>query len=540
MTSTSQLTGDDLRAVKRALISVSDKDGALELAKALHDRGVSIISTGGTAKMLSEAGVPVTPVEEVTGAPEMLDGRVKTLHPAVHGAILADRDTPAHNEALARHAIEPIDLICVNLYPFEETIAREGVTRAEAIENIDIGGPTMIRAAAKNHASVAVLTSPEQYRPLLDELQANDGSTTRAFRERCAKTAFARTAAYDAAIAAYLREGETDLPAMLTLRGDKAADLRYGENPHQRAGVYRDRGDRGTSIIDAKQLHGKALSYNNVSDADRALRIVQDLKAAFPGMHGATVIKHTNPCGGAIATSSHDAIGATLEGDPLAAYGGILCANTPITEASAETILEEARFLEVIAAPAFEERSAEMIGERWANVRLLELDEITEPSPALDFRPIRGGMLVQDQDTKAVDTGSWTLAAGPDPGEELTRGAAFAWLMVKHLTSNAIAIARLDPTRASTVMLTGSGAGQMDRVASCRIALSKMGSPTTGTSVAASDAFFPFPDGPEMLISGGVTLIVHPGGSKRDHETMELCERCGVTCFTTGVRHFRH
>jgi len=365
----------EFRTVKRALISVSDKAGIAELAKALADRGVSIISTGGTAAAIRAAGIEVLAVSEVTGADEMLGGRVKTLHPSIHGAILADRASDEHMTTLDDRNIEPIDLVCVNLYPFERTVTSGNVTAAQAIEEIDIGGPTMIRAAAKNHADVTVLTDPSMYSTLIDELNANDGAVSADFRKTCAREAFAHTAAYDAAISAYFRKDISELPASLTVRGNKTTDLRYGENPHQRAAVYRDPFDPGTTVVTAEQLHGKALSYNNVSDADRALRIVQDLKAAFPDKHGATVIKHTNPCGGAVALTSADAIGGALDGDPIAAYGGILCANTPVTEDAANMIIEAARFLEVIAAPSFEGDAAKIIGEKWANVRLLELGE---------------------------------------------------------------------------------------------------------------------------------------------------------------------
>jgi len=538
--STTGQTVPDTRTIKRAILSVYDKRGIVELAQALHNAGVSILSTGGTARAITDAGIPVTSVSDATGADEMLDGRVKTLHPTIHGAILADRSNPEHTRALADRGIEPIDLVCVNLYPFERTVAEPGVTHEGAIEEIDIGGPTMIRAAAKNHSGVTVLTSPAMYDRLTEELREHNGATTDAFRRECAREAFAHTAAYDAAISAYFRRDEKELPGSLTIRGDKADDLRYGENPHQRAAVYRDPFDPGTSIIRARQLHGKSLSYNNVSDADRALRIVQDFRAAFPDKHGATVIKHTNPCGAAIAPNAASAIGAALQGDPLAAYGGILCANTPITEAAADVILESARFLEVIAAPAFEAGAAERLGEKWANVRLLELGEIAAPAPALDFRPVRGGMLVQDQDTARADIDAWQRTAGPEVPTERLNCAAFVWITTKHLTSNAIALGTIDPEREGTCFLVGSGAGQMDRVASCRIALAKASSNHEHDLVAASDAFFPFSDGPELLIGGGATILVHPGGSKRDHETIELCNECGVTLFATGVRHFRH
>jgi len=531
----------DLLIIRRALVSVSDKEGLIPLASALHARGVEIISTGGTARALTEAGLPVRSVDSVTGFPEIMDGRVKTLHPAIHGGLLARKDDPSHMDTIRAHAIAPIDLLIVNLYPFEQTIATPGVALEDAIENIDVGGPAMIRAAAKNHESVCVVTEPSQYSEVLDELGASGGISLET-RRRFAAQAFARTSAYDGAIASYLGcrfTPDDPMPARMTIAMERTQTLRYGENPHQRAAVYR----AGTgplaaspSLVDVRQLHGKELSYNNLLDGAAALATAGDLARAVPGAACAAIIKHTNPCGAAAAETIGAAVDLALAGDPVAAYGGILATTAPIDRAAADRVTRKGLFLEVVIAPSFEPDALEMLRSRWTTVRLLELGSGTTIAPSLTVRTIPGGMLVQVPDAGALDTSQWSVAAGPPVSPRRMAEAAAVWIIAKNLTSNAIAIGGADGTG---VRLFGAGAGQMDRVASCRIAIEKAGDRARG-AIAASDAFFPFPDGPALLIDAGVEVIVHPGGSKRDEETIALCAARGVSCVVTGSRHFRH
>jgi phosphoribosylaminoimidazolecarboxamide formyltransferase/IMP cyclohydrolase len=527
--------------IRRALLSVSDKAQLVELASGLHALGVELVSTGGTARAIAGAGIPVVEVESLTGFPEMLDGRVKTLHPAVHGGLLARRDLPEHAAALEAHGIGTIDLLCVGLYPFERTAATPGVTRAEAIEQIDIGGPAMIRSAAKNHAHVAVLTDPSQYGAVLEELRSGGGALSGATLRRLALEAFRRTAAYDAAISAHLASlepGAEALPARLTLGLERAAGLRYGENPHQRAATYRPGAPgRGVDLVSAEPLHGKALSYNNLLDADAAIALAGELRRATGDPASAVVVKHTNPCGAAVAGGAAGAIDAALAGDPLAAFGGILGCGAPIDAPSAERLCAEGLFLEVVVAPSFDDDALEALRARWKNLRLLAVGPVDEPGPApVALRPIAGGYLAQEPDTMADDPSAWTHAAGPAPDDATRRAASAVWAMSRRLTSNAIAIGG---ATGEAVALFGAGAGQMDRVASCRVAVAKAGDRAAG-AVAASDAFFPFADGPEILADAGVRTIVQPGGSRRDGETLELCERRGITLLLTGVRHFRH
>jgi phosphoribosylaminoimidazolecarboxamide formyltransferase/IMP cyclohydrolase len=536
----------DLVPISRALISVSDKNGIVELCRALSKRGVEIISTGGTASALSDAKIPVRSIDDVTGFPEMLDGRVKTLHPKVHGGILGRRDLESHLEQMQEHEIAPIDLICVNLYPFEQTVARPDVSEEDAIEQIDIGGPALIRSAAKNHASVTVLTDPAQYERLLAELNTNDGATTLETRRRFAAEAFARTASYDTAITSWFA-GQTgeDLPGVLEVRLTRTEQLRYGENPHQKAAVYR-RGsaapDTDPSLVDAGQLHGKPLSYNNLLDASAALALGVDLSRSEPETPCAVVVKHTNPCGAARAQDSATALDAAIAGDPVAAYGGIVALSARVDAATAERLCAKDIFLEVVVAPSFEDDALAMLRDRWKNLRLLAVGPFGGSSagpPVLTVRSILGGHLVQQRDDAGANPARWTHSAGPAPTDDVLRQAADVWLIAKHLTSNAIAIGGADAQRSGAVRLFGAGPGQVDRVTACRLATEKAGQLTRG-AVAASDAFFPFPDGPELLIDAGVSLIVHPGGSKRDDETFALCNDRGVTCMTTGTRHFRH
>lgn len=540
----------DFIPVKRALISVSDKTDIVALARRLASSGTQIISTGGTAGVLVKAGIDVTPVDQVTGFPEMMDGRVKTLHPHIHGGLLALRDEPQHNDAMAQHGIEPIDLVCVNLYPFEQTVARDGVEPEEAIEQIDIGGPSMIRSAAKNHRFVTVVTDPSQYDRVCNDLDANNGATTLALRTRLAAEAFARTAAYDAAIGAWMNayamrksDGSELFPQMMVLRLNRLASLRYGENPHQGAALYGMTGSTEAGVANAAQLHGKQLSFNNLNDAAAALELVKEF--AHPA---AAVIKHTNPCGCAVGPTLAQAFEKAYTGDPLAAFGGIVALNRRVDQATAEAITGPApdsagggvKFLEVILAPDYEPDALEILRQRWKNVRLLAVGELPAPSHRdtrqLDLKSIVGGILAQQRDLADMSPKSWQHVAGPPPGADLESSLRVAWGAVKHVKSNAIVLAR-------DGAIVGVGAGQMDRVESCKIAVAKANVRDQHRSqgaVAASDAFFPFRDGPDVLIQAGACAIIQPGGSKRDDETITACNDAGITLLFTGRRHFRH
>lgn len=531
----------DLVPVRRALLSVSDKADLIPFARSLHALGVEIISTGGTAKALADASIPVTPIDKVTGFPEVLDGRVKTLHPAVHGALLAVRSSPEHMATLKTHNITPIDLVCVNLYPFERTVAADGVSREEAIEQIDIGGPSMIRSASKNFASVTVITSPDQYDRVVSDLQAHAGATTLALRADLAAAAFSRTSQYDAAIATYLgKRGAGSMPPVLAPRLVRLSELRYGENPHQAAALYAEPGSRQTSIVSAEQLHGKELGYNNILDAAAALDLVAMLADADRGP-AACVVKHTNPCGAAIASSVEAAVDSAIAGDPLAAFGGILASSAELDAPAARRITRDGSFFEVVVAPSLAPEALDILRSRWTSVRILRTGPLrADTRSSVEMRSIAGGMLVQQRDTLVMQSPRWTHAAGPAPTVATLEAAEALEIICRALSSNAIAIGAADPSiPGCSVRLFGAGAGQMDRVASCRIAVEKAGANARG-AIALSDAFFPFPDGPEVLIRAGIATIVHPGGSKRDQETFDLCNRAGVTCLTTGVRHFRH
>ena len=539
--------------IRRALVSVSDKTGLEGLARALVDCGAEIVSTGGTAAALARAGIPCVPIEEITGFPEMMDGRVKTLHPRVHGGLLAVRDDPAHVAAMEAHGIRPIDLVCVNLYPFESTVAKPGIAEHEAVEQIDIGGPSMVRSAAKNHASVAVVTDPAQYGAVIGELRAHGGCTTLALRRRLAGAAFARTAVYDAAIAGWMAAngfagdaergagaaGADELPPGITLRLSRTESLRYGENPHQRGAVYRDLDAGGSGIVGARMLHGKQLSYNNLLDASAALTLVADLASQLPMGASCAVIKHTNPCGAAVAGTVLEAFERAWAGDPLAAFGGIVAFGSDVDAETARAMAEGERFLEVVIAPGYAAEALAVLQARWKNARLLATGPVAAAVAGMRaMRTIPGGMLVQDRDAVPIDGRSFTHAAGPAPSDALRWDAAVMFTVAKHLTSNAVCIG-------ADGALWGAGAGQMDRVASCRNAVEKararLGARAPGAvAVAASDAFFPFADGPGLLADAGVGCIVHPGGSKRDQDTLDLCNARGITCLLTGTRHFRH
>jgi len=532
--------------IKRALISVTDKTNVVDFCRILVDEfAIEIVSTGGTAQVLKEAGITVKPIEAVTGFPEMMDGRVKTLHPKVHGGLLAKRDTQAHMDALYKHGIVPIDLVVVNLYAFEETIA-QGVSETEAIEQIDIGGPSMLRSAAKNHASVTVVTNPELYDNIITELRAHDGSTTLEMRKYLAAEAFALTAHYDVAIARYLAEqgvedlatgtgadtaktGEEDLILYL----EKIQDLRYGENPHQQAVYYRYKDGTKHTLAAAKQLQGKELSYNNILDTDAAWSAVRELSDT-----SCVIVKHTNPCG---AASHHDitvAYQRAWAGDPISAFGGIIALNRPVTEAVVKAIFENKQFVEVVIAPSYKKKALKLL-ETKPNIRVLETGGVNPPGDTQNrhaVRSIEGGILTQTEDTATEDPTTFTIVSKAQPSKEQLQDLAFAWKICKSVKSNAIVLAK-------GLTMWGMGAGQPNRVNSARVAIgqaeisSKTGA--TGT-VAASDAFIPFPDTVEVLAEAGITALIHPGGSIRDKEVIAAADAAGLILVATGQRHFRH
>ena len=525
------------RPIRRALLSVSDKSGLEPFASALVARGVSLLSTGGTARSLAQAGIPVTDVSAVTGFPEIMDGRVKTLHPKVHGGLLAVRDNADHETAMQREGIEPIDLLVVNLYPFEETVAR-GADEATTIENIDIGGPAMIRAAAKNHADVTVIVSPDDYQGVLDEMAGHDGGTTLATRQALAAKAYARTASYDAAVTAWFRrETPADLPTHLALGGTMALTMRYGENPHQGAALYLS-GDKRPGVARATQVQGKALSFNNINDADAAF----ELASSFDPAHGPAVaiIKHANPCGVAQASTVSDAYALALRCDPVSAFGGIIAMNVPLDVATAEQITSI--FTEVIIAPDADAEARALIARK-KNVRLLLTGGLADPrTPGLTVRSVAGGYLVQSRDALEAEDLSLTVATKRAPSERELADLRFAFKVAKHVKSNAIVYAREGAT-------VGIGAGQMNRRDSSRIAAAKAaeaaeiaGLPQSLAigSVVASDAFFPFADGLLAAAEAGVTAVIQPGGSLRDDEVIAAADEAGLAMVLTGVRHFRH
>ncbi|TMH83290.1 MAG: bifunctional phosphoribosylaminoimidazolecarboxamide formyltransferase/IMP cyclohydrolase [Betaproteobacteria bacterium] len=513
--------------VSRALLSVSDKSGIVEFARALAALGVQIVSTGGTAKLLEKEGIAVTEVSAYTGFPEMLDGRVKTLHPKVHGGILARRDVPAHLEALERHGIPPIDLVVVALYPFEATVARPGVTLAEAIEQIDVGGPTMIRAAAKNHGSVGVVTDAGQYRAVLDELTASGGELGDATRFRLAQEAFRRTAQYDAAIAAWLRSPSA-APAVPERQPDGARlqDLRYGENPHQSAAFYRDERPVAGSLATYRQLQGKELSYNNIADADAAWECVKSFTEP-----ACVIVKHANPCGVATGAGLLTAYEKAFKTDPVSAFGGIFAFNRALDRATAEAASKH--FAEVILAPRVEPEAQDVFAKK-ANVRVLEVP-LSHDVQAHDYRRVGGGLLVQGTDSKIVKRNEMRVVTKAKPSEPQWSDLFFAWRVAKFVKSNAIVFCR-------DGMTLGVGAGQMSRVDSSRLAAMKAQAAklSLAGSVVASDAFFPFRDGLEVVADAGAAAVIQPGGSVRDDEVIAAANERGVAMVFTGVRHFRH
>ncbi|MBT4530170.1 MAG: bifunctional phosphoribosylaminoimidazolecarboxamide formyltransferase/IMP cyclohydrolase [Phycisphaerae bacterium] len=520
--------------VRRALLSVSNKGGIVEFASYLSSLGIELISTGGTAKALQEAGLEVQDVASLTGYPEMLDGRVKTLHPVVHGGLLGVRDKPAHLSAMEEHNILPIDLICIDLYPFEKTIELENVTDAQVIEQIDIGGPAMIRSAAKNFAFVTVITSPDQYAAVLSDLEENEGATSSELRCSLAKDAFTRTASYDSTIQRWMEGTTESFPSVLHRDDILDQTLRYGENPDQLAAVYTTRNFTEPSVVHADILSGKPLSYNNLMDADAALELVQDLHAAT-NKPAAAIIKHANPCGAAVSETLSEAFAKAWKCDPLAAFGGIVAVSGAIDAELSQTIAEGQKFLEVIVAPSFSQEAIDNLSSRWKNVRLLAVGNSDRKNRWQQLRSVKGGVLVQELSCVQADADSWEHVAGPPPTEQQVQDARVAWITCAHLKSNSISI--VDQSA-----LIGGGMGQVDRVSAARLAIQRASdSLREGTSpVAGSDAFFPFPDGPKLLIEAGVRCIVQPGGSVRDQETIDICEASNVTLLHTKERRFRH
>jgi phosphoribosylaminoimidazolecarboxamide formyltransferase / IMP cyclohydrolase len=517
--------------IKQALISVSDKTGVVELARALAQMQVSILSTGGTAKLLAQNGIAVTEVAEYTGYPEMLDGRLKTLHPMIHGGLLARRDVPAHMAAIKDAGIEPIDLVVVNLYPFTQAIARPGCTLAQAIENIDIGGPTMLRSAAKNHAGVAVLVDPADYRSLLDELRANGGRVSAATRFALAKKVFTHCAAYDGAISNYLTGLDAELnsrdyPERLTLQFAKVQDMRYGENPHQSAAFYRDIEPAAGSLACYTQLQGKELSYNNVGDADAAWECVKTFSEP-----ACVIVKHANPCGVAIGNTVLEAYQRAFQTDPISAFGGIIAFNQPVDAPTAEAVAKQ--FVEVLIAPAYD-AAAKMLLESKPNVRVLVV-ALAAGANRYDFKRVGGGLLAQTPDTKNVEAAELRLVTRKKPTDAELRDLLFAWRVAKFVKSNAIVFCGSGRT-------LGVGAGQMSRVDSARIAAikAKNSGLSLVNSVVASDAFFPFRDGVDVVAEAGAKAIIQPGGSMRDEEVVAAADELGLVMVYTGFRHFRH
>jgi phosphoribosylaminoimidazolecarboxamide formyltransferase/IMP cyclohydrolase len=518
--------------IRRALISVHDKTGVVDLAKALAGSGAEILSTGGTAKLLRDSGLAVRDVADVTGFPEMMNGRVKTLHPKIHGGILARRDVAAHLEALERHGIPPIDLVVVALYPFEETVAKPGVTLAEAIEQIDVGGPAMIRAAAKNHDAVAVVTHPSQYRAIVDELQVSGGSLGAPTRARLAREAFRRTAEYDAAIASYLgaEPAAGVFPERVTLEARRASALRYGENPHQAAAFYRLGGVPPTGLGAMRQLHGPELGYNNLLDFSAALGLLLELDDP-----AAVVIKHTNPCGVALGASVGDAMAKAKASDPVSIYGGIVGVNRVL---DMPVVRELAGiFVEILFAPGFHRDALEELERTKKKCRIFEVpcERRALPAALVEYRSVLGGLLAQTSDLEDLDESALKVVTRRAPSDVELRALRFAWRVGKHAKSNAIVLTTAD-------QVVGVGAGQMNRVDSARLAVMRareVGLATEG-AVCASDAFFPFRDGLDVVARAGATAVIQPGGSVRDEEVIGAADEHDMAMVFTGMRHFRH
>ncbi|ALC83878.1 MULTISPECIES: bifunctional phosphoribosylaminoimidazolecarboxamide formyltransferase/IMP cyclohydrolase [Bacillus] len=510
--------------VKRALISVSNKKDLVPFVKELTALGIEVISTGGTNKLLQENGVETIGISDVTGFPEIMDGRLKTLHPNIHGGLLAVRDNEKHMAQLNEHGITPIDLVVVNLYPFKETISKQDVTFAEAIENIDIGGPGMLRASAKNHQDVTVLVDPADYESVLQQIKETGAVTAEKNRELAAKV-FRHTAAYDALIADYLTAyvGETE-PEQYTVTYEKKQSLRYGENPHQEAAFYQSAFPSAGSISKAKQLHGKELSYNNIKDADAALQILRE----FTGP-AAVAVKHMNPCGAGTGATIKEAYTKAYEADPTSIFGGIVALNREVTKETAEMLHEI--FLEIVIAPSFASDALQILTSK-KNIRLLTVDVDAPESKEKQLTSVQGGLLVQDTDTLKLDDAKISIPTKREPTEQEWEDLKLAWNIVKHVKSNAIVLAKDN-------MTVGVGAGQMNRVGSAKIAIEQAGEKATGSALG-SDAFFPMPDTVEEAAKAGVTAIIQPGGSIRDEESIKKADEYGIAMVFTGVRHFKH
>ncbi len=529
-----------LRPIRRALLSVSDKTGLIDFARELVTKyGVELIATGGTRKALADAGLPVKDVAEITKFPEMLDGRVKSLHPAIFAGLLAKRDKPEHMQTLADHALPEIDLVVCNLYPFEQTVAKPGVTEAEAIENIDIGGPCMVRAAAKNFASVAIVTDHDDYARVLSALEELGGQLSRDIRLELAAKAFELVAHYDNAIRSYFEgiepagvgdtlAGDT-LPFVCTVQMTRIQSLRYGENPHQQAAFYREPIPKPGCVATAQQLHGKELSYNNILDLDSALNLARE----FAGP-ACVVVKHNNPCGAAMAAKLADAFSAAWDGDPQSAFGGIVAFNRPVDADTTAALMDPKakRFIECVIAPDYEPHALDALKKWKENVRLLKTGDLTGGPQGLDYRRVDGGLLVQTRDVGADKPDAWKVATKRQPTEAEAAALHFAWFVCKHVKSNAIVLAK-------DTHVVGVGAGQMSRVVSVELAVKKAGERSKG-SVLASDAFFPFPDNVHAAAAAGVTAIIQPGGSVKDKDSIAACDEHGIAMLFTGVRHFRH
>jgi phosphoribosylaminoimidazolecarboxamide formyltransferase / IMP cyclohydrolase len=514
--------------VERALLSVSDKRGLVEFARALTDLGIEIVSTGGTAAELGRAGIETRPIEDYTGFPEILDGRVKTLHPSIYAGLLAVRSNAQHRDTLAEHRIEPIDLVCVNLYPFERTAAHRGVTDDEVIEQIDIGGPTLIRAAAKNHAFVGVVVRPESYDAVIEELRELDGRISAQTRRTLATDAFGLTARYDAAISRWFAEREEDLPQHLVTAFEKVIDLSYGENPHQRAAYYEEAGVRTHLLARTVKLHGKELSFNNLLDLDSGRRLLREFE-----LPAAAILKHNNPCGAAVAETLEEAYDKALACDPESAFGGVVVLNRRVDVRLAEKLTEN--FVELLFAPGYGEGALEVL-QRKPNIRIIDDSERRKIIVGeRDLRRVMGGLLVQDRDGDLQERSTMDVVTKRSPTEDEWGDLLFAWKACKHVRSNAIVIAK-------DLATIGIGAGQMSRIDSVRLAVAKARreeAPLEG-SVLASDAFFPFADGPEVAIDAGVRAIIQPGRSVRDADVIEAADGAGIAMVFTGRRHFRH
>lgn len=513
--------------IKRALISVSDKTGIVEFARELDKLGVEIISTGGTHKTLSDAGIKVINISDVTGFPECLDGRVKTLHPNIHAGILAMRSNPGHMSKLEELNIDTIDMVVINLYPFKQTILKKGVELEEAIENIDIGGPTMIRAAAKNYQDVAVLVDPADYQLVLEEIKTN-GDISKETKFRLAWKVFEHTSSYDTLIAGYLREkaGGEQFPSTFTVTFEKVQDMRYGENPHQKAVFYKEIGSNDGMLPTAKQLHGKELSFNNINDTNGALELLKEFEEPT-----IVAVKHTNPCGVGSAPTIYEAYIKAYDCDPVSIFGGIIAANSEIDKKTAEEINKI--FVEIVIAPSYSEEALEVLMSK-KNIRILQLDGISRKysSKALDFKKVGGGLLVQEVNTALVNPEDMKVVTNSRPDKEQMEDLLFAWKVVKHVKSNAIVIVKDKQT-------LGIATGQVNRVWATQNAVERAGEKVKG-AVLASDAFFPFADNVEAAAKAGVSAIIQPGGSIKDQDSIDACDKYGIAMVFTGIRHFKH